>query len=219
MENIEKDVSLLKADIKQVTNQMTDVKESVEFTTKKVEDLEKTLPSDTRCTQLLDRIQQLESQMLYQEWRSRKYNLLFYGVEALEDESVGQHVRNVCVNTLKIAQNQADCINIANCHRIPRNRESDNYNPSSPDPIIVKFCKMNERDLVLHAARNLKKSDITVRTDLPREWKQERGKLASTAYHLRKDKHIQTAIRESAKGVWLECRKDKDHPWQKYKPD
>jgi hypothetical protein len=124
-----------------------------------------------------------------------------------------------------LTKEYADQLNIANCHRIPRNPQAYRVRDEAPDPdspevpnaIIVKLVNMIDRGRILAATRNIKRETrVTVRTDLPKEWKVRRGQLASVAYKMRKDDGLQTAIRETAQGVWLTFRKKKEDPWQRY---
>lgn len=66
---------------------------------------------------------------------------------------------------------------------------------------------MNDKETILAAARNIDRiTRVSVRTDLPQE------KIATVAYNMRQEQHYQTAIRESAREVWLEFRPKKGDP-------
>ena len=101
---------------------------------------------------------------------------------------------------------------ISNYHRIPKRGEG-----SGPDAIIVKFARMQDRNMVFNHRSNPPKGK-TVRTDLPSRLKKKCAELAKRAYELRKNDKVHTAIRESKSDVWLETRKDKTEKWQKYSP-
>ena len=165
---------------------------------------------------LSHRIEELEKQMLYNESRSRKYNLLFYGVPKQEGEDVVEVVRKLIVAELKFTQSYAKDVAIANAHRIPKNPENPR---DSPDAVIVKFVCMEDRNAILYAARTRVKkasSKLSVQTDLPAALKKKRSDLAKFAYTLRQDKEFQTQIRENAHDVWLMVREKKDDPWRKF---
>ena len=216
VQTIEKKVTVLNTKWEMATENLNGVKESIEFTNNKLQDLEKSLPDGETIERLLERVKVLEDQAKYQEWRSRKYNLLIYGVEETPQEDTEATVRKLCVSTLKLSTDYADSINIVNCHRIPRNPNAT-YNAGAPNAIMVKLCNFKDRGTILSASRNIdRETRITVRTDLPKEWKRQRAELATVAYNMRKDKHYQTAIRETARGVSLEYRAKKDDPWQRY---
>ena len=159
----------------------------------------------------------------------RKYNLLLYGVPQhhtpIRSEDSEQVVRDICTGVMNIPRETMDNIGIMNCHRIPSNRGTapkpdDDQEATRPDTIIVKFSTMKGRDKVLSSARNIPRdSKIRVHTDLPRVWKEKRAKLAAAAYKLRREEHLQTSIRESAQGVWLVSRKNKEEPWVRYQDE
>ena len=98
-------------------------------------------------------------------------------------------------------------IPVVNIHRLPTKSTPIGATnaPEPPDPIIVRFARMSDRDNLLRAfeqprrPRNATEKSparvrITVRTDLPPRMKRERGRLASIAYNLRKTKNLKTKI-------------------------
>ena len=62
---------------------------------------------------------ELERQIQYNEYRSRKYNVLIYGVPKSEDEDTDLTVRSVLKEKLKMSKEFVDALMIANTHRIP----------------------------------------------------------------------------------------------------
>ncbi|KAJ8314842.1 hypothetical protein KUTeg_006992 [Tegillarca granosa] len=89
-------------------------------------------------------------------------------------------------------------------HRVPRNPENI-YQSTMPQPIIVSFSRVRDRNAMLKAARNIKRdTKASVRTDIPQYLKTKRSKLAQLAYQLRKNQQLKTAIRETRHDVWLE---------------
>ena len=131
---------------------------------------------------------------------------------------------------------------INNAHRLPRKSRSTDGLTSvdqGPDPIIAKFAIMRERDHVLEAYQSRNKnttegedrarhdatatgktqSRISVRTDLPPSMKYRRGKLASTAYRLRKKKNLSTKIFVKGTDVILQFKGKGDREWKTYTDD
>ena len=162
---------------------------------------------------LEERIKQLEETNQYQEWRSRRYNLLVYGIKEGNDEDTAGVFKKFLIDNCKIEGDRVEKIGIANCHRIPKNPDSDpDYKPGAPNAIIIKFLTMKDRNTVMASARNLPKG-MAVRTDLPKALKTKRARLARQAYQIRKTEKKQTAIRESPFNVWLEVRKDRSAEW------
>ena len=122
----------------------------------------------------------------------------------------------------------ASTIPLVNAHRLPRktNAESQRVsNGASPDPIIVRFARMFDRDRVLRAFERpppqadqrgaaaptpeapASRRRITIRSDLPPDMKRERGRLASVAYNLRKKETLSTRILIHGTKIILQTRK------------
>ena len=74
----------------------------------------------------------------------------------------------------------------------------------APNPIIIKFVTMSDKQLVLQSAKNLDKSKrLSIRTVLPTHLKDKRAKLAKIAYNMRKPGDILTFIKETYNDVQL----------------
>ena len=221
LENIEKDLKgRATADsVKQLEEKMKDFtvqfEKAIEFEGKRIDTLEKSSLDPTDSKALLDKITELENALKYQEFRSRKYNLLIYGVVEKDNENVYDEVEGFLRNDCKIDNDRISQIKFANCHRLPKNPNRDTtYKPDAPKAIIVKLISMADRNTILSYAKNLPKGK-TVRTDLPSILKTKRAKLAREAYKLRKEKNLQTAIKETPTDVWLVCRSKGDTEWTK----
>lgn len=120
-----------------------------------------------------------------------------------------EKLKNVFID-LGISREEAARIIIVNAYRLPRkSRDTDGAaaGDQGPDPIIAKFAIMRDRQRILEAYDNQSRnknaaadhvtsrgatagtsSRISVRTDLLPTMKFRRGKLANTAYNLRKEK-------------------------------
>ena len=208
-------IGVLRTDVEKMRTDIDAVEESIQFHSNKVEELEKLVVSKEAHEALLDRVKELERQIQYNEYRSRKYNVLIYGVPKSEDEDTDLTVRSVLKEKLKMSKEYVDALMIANTHRIPKNPEST-YKPAAPEAIIIKLVKFDDRNRILEAGKNLKKgSKMAVRTDLPQPLKKHRAELSRIAYVVRKDKKWQTQIRESVNAVWLMVRKNRADTWTK----
>ena len=196
--------------IKSVKKDVAEVKETIDLQEVRLVAIENTPMG--KMENMTSRIEALENQIEYNEYRSRKYNLLLYGVAQTKDENIGEVVNTFLTEDLQIPEEDAEDLMICNYHRIPKRGEG-----SGPDAIIVKFGRMQDRNMVFNHRSNLPKGK-TVRTDLPSRLKKKRAELAKLAYELRKNDKVHTAIRESKSDVWLETRKDKTEKWQKYSP-
>lgn len=116
---------------------------------------------------LMKEIEDLRKQRLLAELYSKKANLLFYGIDKRSaDEDCEAVIREFLKKELKLAD--AESFLFANCHRLPSSHARSGL---APDPIIVKFIKMKERDLVQHSAPRLKQSKhkFGISPHIPRE--------------------------------------------------
>lgn len=146
--------------------------------------------------------------MIEQEARSRKYNLLFYGIPNEADEVTHETIIKFLHEKLSIS---AHSILIENSHRVQKNPKST-YKPNK-----VRFVRMEDRNMILNLARfkTLPKG-YAVRTDLPVHLKKKRGELARKAYELRK-LGMKTRIRETKVDVIMEYRPKDEKEWHAYK--
>ena len=72
-----KDVDAIKDALKNTNSRVTEVETSLQFMSQDNDEMKE---QTALVTQLKNRIDKLEADRLYQEQRSRKYNLLFYGI-------------------------------------------------------------------------------------------------------------------------------------------
>ena len=71
----------------------------------------------------------------------------------------------------------------------------------APDPMIVKFARMEEREMVYRARTQLPvTSKMSVRTDLPADLKRKRGALSQIAYTMRKKGQNANAYNRESEG-------------------
>ena len=181
----------------------------------RITDLETKESEMAEINSLRERVERLENVIEYNEYRSRKYNVLLYGIKQDENEDVCKVVTGFLTNELKISKEEVESMIICNAHRIPRHQSTlSGEDDSNPDAIIVKFGRMSDRNRVLFSRVKLKGK--SVRSDLPTRLKKKRAELSRVAYNLRQREKWMTAIRESRHDVWLEVKKNKTESWSKY---
>ena len=112
-----------------------------------------------------------EDKMLYQEVHNRRENLRFFGVP--ESTTGVQNTFSVMHNFLKEELNleNAENIEFQRAHRIGKKK------PGQTRPVIVRFLKFPEREMVFRRARELEgETDVKVYSDLPKEISERRKK-------------------------------------------
>ena len=230
-------------EIKSINRRLTDVETTVEFNSAKIVEVETAIP--TVRASLQDEISDLKEKLLLMEIYNRKQNLLFYGVEEQREENIYKTLLEVFI-LLGVDEKTAQEINLINAHRLPRRNDPPDHTTdarsgpttgrATPAPIIAKFIKMTDRDLILSTFENIKRprealplataaaaanppptSRITVRTDLPPTLKARRGHLASVAYKLRKEKNLATRIKMQGVKIVLQWKEKGTSTWKPYK--
>jgi len=182
--------------------------DSVEFHSEEIEKL-KTDMEDLRKENTALKTD-FDKKLLIQEVYSRKINLLVYGIADTEDPETACH-------TLFAEMGLTRHMDFVNIHRLPRFNTTMERTANAPKPVMVKFLKMTDRQLVYDASFKqrdlLKKRRITIRTDLPVVLKKYRGKLADKGFAMRKVDKVQTRITEKGADVTLQYRRASDRPW------
>ena len=216
------DIGSLKEEFRGIKQSVSQLEAFAEDTTSRIEEIE-----NSKLPDLLNKIEKaksdLEEKLILYEIHERKLNLLIYGVAMSKTENVYRECFVVFASMLNISLEEAmRTIPLTNAHRLPRRNPATSSGAGDrqqPDPIIVRFGRMQDRDRILLAsqqrprqARGYAQSvthnqQIVIRTDLPPAMKRERGRLASIAYHLRKDRsNVSTRIIVNGTRVILQTR-------------
>ena len=208
--------------MKILKRELNDVQLTIEDQDLRITDLEslKTKqfgPQCKRTTKLEEKVKELQAYILHQENRSRKYNLLFYGLLKIEHENTTEVILSSLEKDLQMSPEDIQSIIIQISHRIPRNPQNK-YKPRAPDALIVKFSRMEDRNKVLNQARitTIPKGMIVI-TDLPSQLKKKRDELAHKAYLMRKNDHMRTRIIETKDDVILQFRAQDESVWKRCK--
>lgn len=223
---------LIGADILETKKSISDLKETVDFNSSRIQEVEKeSLPKLKEEIKAKTKV--LDDKLTLLEIHDRKQNLLVYGVENRgSNENIYDTVHDVFVYFLRIPKSEAMKIALVNAHRLPAPPVASNQ--PQIRPIIIRFVCMADRDKLLYAFDSSKRpkqavvhsapdassastsqhptanstqfARVTIRSDLPPAMKRERGRLASIAYKLRKEKHLATRIRINGTKVFLQTR-------------
>jgi len=129
-----------------------------------------------------------------------------------------------------LSEDQVGNMFLVAVHRLPRRNRAEEYDeenrrePVAPDPVIVRFGSMFDRDGILLQQRVRPyfkdRKPVMAYTDLPASMKQQRGKLVQHAKTLRGEGK-QTRIRTIGLDVILEF-KDKNNrrgDWKRFTPN
>lgn len=185
LDNLFKDVSNIKDTVANLDKDIKDLKEKVKKPDKTVKELEESvdfndeeiavLKCDVRAAQ--HTADDLKKQLLYQEHYSRRENLMFIGIKEHSTTSVdeqGTH-HDLAENTKEVIykfmeeelqiRNPRDKIEFQRIHRVGKPKQD-----GSPRPVIARFLRYADREMVLLQARKtLKDKDFSVFEDMPKE--------------------------------------------------
>jgi hypothetical protein len=170
--SISQQIQIITTEITELKTDVTDLKLSLDFVDNEVRVIKDETVPELR-SKLMSEIEALRKQRLEAELYSKKSNLLIYGIQQRGDEDCESVIRNFLKVELK--HERAETMLFANCHRLPSKRG----NQAHPDPIIVKFIQMKDRDSVLRLAYRLKNSTskFGISPHLPKEMQQRRQQL------------------------------------------
>ena len=239
LDSVITDITSLKQDVSTLKTTINALEASTSDTSARISSVENVkLPQmDRKITKLEEK---LDEKLLALELHGRKQNLLFYGIAPRPQEEIYATVSEAIGQLMNIPLEEAAKVPLINAHRLPRyNQKPDQENsigsrsrPVGPDPIIVRFARMWDRERILQAfehptrqretrseARRPTDPRVTVRTDLPPTMKRERGRLAHIAYQLRSNQPgLKTRIKIIGVKVVLQTRKSSEvgSTWSKW---
>lgn len=113
---------------------------------------------------------QMKEEILDLQCRSMRDNLLFYNIKEAQNKETEDCVRiiqDICSSELEIMED----VSIERAHRIGK-RESGKIRP-----IVVKFTRFPQRELVRKSAYKLKNTDLSISEQFPREIQDRRKQL------------------------------------------
>lgn len=156
-------LSTLSEKSRKVEEKTNDFEKAMEFESTEIEELKK------KDTENEDKIKELEDKLLYQEVYNRRENLRFFGIPESTTgvENTFEVMRNFLKEELEL-QNTEN-IEFQRAHRIGKKKTGE------ARPVIVRFLKFPERELVFRKAREMESDiDVKVYSDLPKEIGQRR---------------------------------------------
>ena len=134
--------------------------------------------------------------------------MVAYGIKgAGKANTIRQVVKSFMIDNLKLEKEWVDKLPIKSTITLQSNG-------SGPPPVRISFFYPNERDKVLPAGTNLKGSDMSIRTDLPKPLRIQKAKLAKEGYEMKKRGSANfTSLREKGIDILLIYRNRTDSKW------
>lgn len=220
-DSLQDDINSLKEEVAQskvhfddMKTKVSDLETSVEFNSKTCADKAVAQTEALKAvkeeleTKVKELETKLENKLQLQEKQDRKYNLLFYGIKEEPGEDVEETLKQLFIDDLHLNHMRVNNMFIVHGHRIPSKSPG-------PKPIIMRFGRYQDRELVLSNAYKLAGSKRRIIADWPVQMKNERGRLSKIAYKIRKEENMQTRIKDKGLSVFLEVREDENTQWVK----
>ena len=149
-------LSTLSEKSRKIGEKTNDIEKATEFENTEIEELKK------KDKENEDKIKDLEDKLLYQEVYNRRENLRFFGIPESTTgvENTFEVMRNFLKEELELENTEN--IEFQRAHRIGKKKTGE------ARPVIVRFLKFPERELVFRKAREMESDiDVKVYSDLP----------------------------------------------------
>ena len=143
------------------------------------------------CGLLDKKIYEVTQQSIDQEARSRRNNLLFYGVAETDDDDARAELSKFLME--KCGLQHAKDMLIQRVHRLPTRKLN-----GKTRPIIASFVDFREREMVRNARRNLRGTQA-ISEDFPRQVREARKILSGEFGELAKNKENKLGVAYPAK--------------------
>ena len=164
---LDKDVHILKEKVNNTSKTVKELEDSVDFNDKEIADLKRDLKASQKS------IDDLGKQLLYQEHYSRRENLMFMGIaekNVMDGQGTQQEPENTKEVVYKFMEEEMKISNPRNSIEFQRIHRVGKPKHDGPRPIIARFLRYADREMVLHQARKtLKNKDFSVFEDIPKE--------------------------------------------------
>ncbi|XP_042148309.1 uncharacterized protein LOC121837048 [Ixodes scapularis] len=189
---LQQEVNLLKEKQKQSEQTVSTLEERLnklasELDALKQKDTSSAATTEPQLTAALNELSQLKTRCDDAEGRSRRCNLLFFGITDADKKTWAQSeclVTSLCSEKLNV---QVESSRIERAHRLGA------FDPQKCRPIIVKFSSFKDKDSVLSSVHKLKGTRVAISEDFPISVRLARrhvdfARPIGTPYRLRHDK-------------------------------
>ena len=151
------DLDQANAEISLLRKQVKSLEESLKFTRAEQDEVKERVNT---CEE--DQMRN-EDELIRQNIYSRRWNLIFYGIEESETENCSAIVKDVMLSSLKINEEIVNSTKFCGVHRLGKSKQIS----GRPRPVIARFTCREDRELVWRQRYNLKGSRYSLAEDLP----------------------------------------------------
>ena len=177
----------VKEDIKSIRKDITDLQASLQFTQAKFDDNNQKMEQigvtlsmhSENLNDINQQADQVDNQLEYLENQSRRNNIRITGIpEDKDNEQSWDDTEVVVKQSIKDKLNIGEDFEIERCHRVNSRTRRSNYRSGQaeePRPIVAKFSKWKEKEIVLKKAREIKPQGVRFLADLSSRTIQKRS--------------------------------------------
>ena len=192
-----------------MSTKVAELKQSVEFTQGQLDDLIKTvntnsdfskelnkkiLTAENNTKMVTDEITILDDKLDYMENQHRRYNLRMEGIPELPNETyegIEEQITSKLITHLKIPDGEANEIEFERVQRLAtRYHARGQPSTGSPRPVLVRFTSLKDRQKILQHARKHKPVGIRIFEDFSQKIVEKRKALIPEMIRARQDGKI-----------------------------
>ena len=203
-------------DMKKVNEKVTENETKIKHLDEKViPELEIKLNREMKLmnAKIMERIEMMEKDRLLENAHSRRRHVIVNGVKPAvidrgESENTEQVFRDFLVNNLKLNSDYVNEMLFRDVHRLPKSTTHE-----GPPPIIAAFLCQKHRNDVLASAKELKGTQISLKSDLPKELNILRGRFLKEMKRLKEAGHTVRCV-ERAYFPVLQLKNPVNDKWE-----
>ena len=160
------------SDIKEIKDELKNLRDKGESHDILIKDLQEEIKSmKEEMKKLSSKADETSKHNMKLEAHGRRLNVIWNGIKEEKDETpriTQQLVKHVLINKFKFDAEEVSAMMMRDCHRLPL-PENKRATEGSVRPIISAFIVQSDRNKVMENANCLKGSDISVKSDLPKQ--------------------------------------------------
>ena len=203
-------------DIKEIKEELKNLRDKGESHDTQIKDLQeevKKLQEEMKKVSM--KTEEISGRNTKLEAHGRRLNVIWNGIKEMKDETPGvtqKLVKNVLINKFNFNEAEVNSMMMRDCHRLPL-PENKKSMEGSVRPIISAFIVQSDRNKIMENANCLKGSEISVKSDLPKELDIKRNSLLKMRKDLAAKNHKVRVVERSYMPVLQVFR---DNKWVTY---
>ena len=136
-------------------------------------------------TDLLVKVDDNKDKQLLQEGHSRRLNIIIQGKDETASEDTEEVATNFLIHDLKMDAEDVSQFMLRDVHRLPKGKNRDGTENTKPRPIIMAFLRQKDRNTVMRSAYQLKGTDLSLKSDLPKHLNDLRSEMLKERLRLK----------------------------------